>query len=183
MKFLFDFFPIILFYIAFKSHGMYVAVSVAIAASAIQVGYSWLKHKRVENTHLITFVIIALSGGATLYLQDEMFFKWKPTVINWLFALACIGSQFIGKDPIIKRLMGDKLSLPDNIWRKLNTLWAGFFIMMGSANLAVVYNFDTDTWADFKLFGMLGLTFLFMIGQGFYLMKHIQEPAKTTRDN
>ncbi len=176
MKFLFDFFPILLFYIAFKWQGIYVAVIVAIAASAIQVSYSWLKHKHVEKTHIITFVIIAISGGATLYLQDEMFFKWKPTIINWLFGLACIGSQFIGKDPIIKRLMGDNLSLPNNIWLRLNTIWACFFIFMGTANLAVVYNFDTDTWADFKLFGMLGLTFLFIIAQGFYLMKYIEEP-------
>ncbi|ORU92397.1 MAG: septation protein A [Cycloclasticus sp. symbiont of Poecilosclerida sp. N] len=178
MKLLFDFFPILLFYIAFKWQGIYVAISIAIIASTIQVAYSWLRYKRVEKTLLITFVIIAISGGVTLYLQNEMFFKWKPTVINWLFAVICIGSHFIGKDPIIKKLMGGNLSLPDAIWSRLNAIWVCFFITVGAVNLAVAYNFDTDTWADFKLFGMLGLTLVFIVAQGFYLMKYIKEPEK-----
>jgi len=192
VKILFDFFPILLFYIAYKWQGMNVAVMVAMAASAIQVSYFWLQNRRFEKTHLITFAIIALSGGATLYLQNEMFFKWKPTIINWLFGIVCLGSHFIGERPIIKRMMEGSIALPDPIWYKLNTIWALFFIFMGSANLVVVYNFSTDIWADFKLFGMLGLTFLFILSQGFYLAKHIEEPleildtspdAKKTDDN
>ncbi|PHS72199.1 MAG: septation protein A [Cycloclasticus sp.] len=178
MKILFDFFPILLFYIAFKWQGIYIAVVVAMAASAVQVSYFWLKNRRVENTHLITFVIIAISGGATLYLQNEMFFKWKPTIINWLFAIVCIGSHFIGEHPIIRRMMSSTITLPTPVWYRLNTMWALFFIFMGSANLVVVYNFSTDIWADFKLFGMLSLTLLFILAQGFYLAKHIEEPQE-----
>lgn len=180
MKFLFDFFPILLFYIAFKWQGIYVGTAVAIAASAIQVSYFWLKNKRFEKNHVITFFIIALSGGATLYLQNELFFKWKPTIVNWLFGIACLGTHLIGQQPIIKRLMDGNITLPNDVWNKLNMMWGLFFIAMGSANLFVVYNFNTDTWADFKLFGTLGLTLLFIVAQGFYLSRYIQEPEKAT---
>lgn len=178
MKFLTDFFPIILFFIAYKWQGIYLATSVAIAASFVQVGLFWLKHRRFDNSQLLTFFIILVFGGATLYLQDETFIKWKPTIINWLFALACLLSQFIGKKPLIKLMMSGSLKLADTIWTKLNTLWAAFFCLQGALNLYVIYNFDTDTWVNFKLFGMLGLTVLFIIAQGLYLMKHIEEPEQ-----
>jgi intracellular septation protein len=183
MKFLVDFFPILLFYIAFKWQGIYVAVAVAMVASAVQVTYFWLKNRRVENTHLITFIIIAISGGATLYLQDEMFFKWKPTIINWLFGIVCIGSHYIGKHPVIRRMMEGSISLPTPVWYRLNIIWALFFVFMGSANLFVVYTFSTDIWADFKLFGMLGLTLLFILAQGFYLAKHIEIPQEASNNS
>jgi len=110
-------------------------------------------------------------------LQDEMFIKWKPTVINWLFAVAFIGSQFIGKKSIIQRMMGDHMVLPANIWLHLNIAWTLFFIALGFANLYVVYNFDTATWVNFKLFGLLGLTFAFVIAQSLYVARFIKEPA------
>jgi intracellular septation protein len=179
MKFLFDFFPIILFFIAYKWQGIYAATVIAIAASAVQVAYYWLKNKSFETTHVATFFIIAVFGGLTLYLQDEAFIKWKPTIVNWLFGLVCIGSQFIGKQPIIQRMMNGNISLPNNVWTNLNAMWAAFFIFLGGINLYVMYNFDTDTWVNFKLFGMLGLTLLFVVLQGFYLMKHIQEEPDT----
>ncbi len=183
MKLLADFFPILLFFIAYKWQGIYVATVVAMAASGIQVATYWLKNKRFESTHLMTFFIILIFGGATLYLQDEMFIKWKPTVINWLFAFACLITHFIGKTPLIKRMMSGGLTLPDNIWTKLNGIWALFFIVQGLLNLYVLYNFDTDTWVDFKLFGMLGLTIIFIVAQGFYLMRHIEDPVNITDDN
>jgi len=182
MKFLTDFFPIILFFIAYKWQGIYLATGVAIAASFLQVSFFWLKNRRFDNSQLITFFIILIFGGATLYLQDETFIKWKPTIINWLFAIACLLSQFIGKSPLIKRMMSGGLNLADEIWAKLNTIWAAFFCLQGSLNLYVIYNFDTDTWVNFKLFGMLGLTLAFIIAQGFYLMKHI-EPAEQTNED
>lgn len=175
MKFLFDFFPIILFFVAYKWQGIYAATVIAIAASAVQVAFYWLKNKSFETTHVATLLIITVFGGLTLYLQDEAFIKWKPTIVNWLFGLVCIGSQFMGKQPLIQRMMKDNVSLSNKVWRNLNGMWAAFFIFLGGANLLVMYNFNTDTWVNFKLFGMLGLTLLFVVLQGFYLMKHIQE--------
>jgi len=106
-----------------------------------------------------------------------MFIKWKPTVINWLFALVFIGSMWIGKQPLIRRMMGDHLSLPDTIWLRLNLLWSIFFVVMGIINLIVVYSFDTETWVNFKLFGMLGLTFVFIVAQSLYLARYMQEES------
>lgn len=128
MKFLTDFFPILLFFIAYKWQGIYAATVVAIAASSVQVSLYWLKNRRFDSSHLMTFFIILIFGGATLYLQDETFIKWKPTVINWLFALACLLTHFIGKTPLIKRMMSSGLTLPDNIWTKLNGIWALFLL-------------------------------------------------------
>ena len=172
MKFLFDFFPILLFFIAYKMYGIYAATIVAIAASFAQVGLFWFKHRRFETTHLITLGIIVIFGGATLLLQDEMFIKWKPTVLNWLLGLGFLGSQFIGKQTIAQRMMGKNIILSASGWSHLNLSWSAFFIAMGFLNLYVVYNFDTDTWVNFKLFGILGLTFAFVIAQAFYLSRH-----------
>ncbi len=183
MKFLTDFFPILLFFITYKWQGIYAATIVTIAASFIQIALFWLKNKRVDSTHLTTFVMVVIFGGATLYLQDEAFIKWKPTVINWLFAFACFASHFIGKSPLIKRMMQSGISLPDKIWIKLNAIWAVFFLLLGLLNLYVVYNFDTDTWVNFKLFGMLGMTIVFIFAQGFYLIKYIENPVNISNDN
>ena len=180
MKFLFDLFPIILFFIAYKIHGIFVATAVAIAASFLQVGLYWLKHHKVETIHIVTLVLIAVFGGLTLILQDETFIKWKPSVINWLFGAVFIGSQFIGKKTIVERMMGANISLPQFVWPKLNMAWAVFFIALGFANLYVMSYYDTDTWVNFKMFGMMGLTLAFLFAQGIYLTRYIQdEPVKT----
>lgn len=175
MKILYDFFPILLFFIAYKLYGIYAATVVAIVASFVQVGSFWLKHRRFENMHLVTLGLIVVLGGATLWLQDERFIKWKPTLVNWLFAAAFLGSQFIGKKPLVERMMGTAVQLPGEIWGRLNTIWVLFFLFMGVANLYVVFNYDTDTWVNFKLFGMMGLTFAFVIAQAFYLARHMTE--------
>lgn len=174
MKLLFDFFPVILFFIAYKLHGIYAATAVIIAASTIQMALFWLKYRRFEGLHVTTFFLVVLLGGATLLLEDETFIKWKPTVVNWLFGLVFLGSQFIGKQPLIARVMGKNITLPAGIWLRLNTAWIIFFIGLGFINLFVAYNFDTDTWVNFKLFGMMGLTLAFIIAQGFYLAPHVR---------
>lgn len=174
MKFLVDFFPILLFFIAYKFYGIYTATAVAIAASFVQVAAFWLKHRRFENMHLITLGLIVILGGATLYLQDEMFIKWKPTLVNWLFAVAFLGSHYIGKKPLVERMMGSAMELPAPLWTRLNISWVLFFTVLGVINLYVVYNFDTDTWVNFKLFGMMGLTFAFVIAQAFVLARFIK---------
>ena len=174
MKALLDLLPVILFFAAYKLYDIYVATAVAIAAAAVQVGIFWLKHKRFEKSQLITLAILVLFGGATILLQDETFIKWKPTVINWLFAAAFIGSAFVGKKTIAERMMGQGMSLPSRIWSKVNISWALFFVFLGALNLFVAFTFSTDAWVDFKLFGMTGMTLVFVFGQIMFLSRHIR---------
>ena len=178
MKLLFDFFPIILFFVAYKMHddphqGFMVATAVIIAATAVQVLVMWLRERRVEKMHVAVLVIVVVFGGITLALDDEIFLKWKPTVVNWLFALVFLGSEFIGAKNVVRRLMDAKITLPDRVWTRLNVSWVLFFVVCGALNLYVVYNYDTDTWVDFKLFGLMGLTLVFVLGQGVYMMRHM----------
>ncbi|MDQ6976122.1 MAG: septation protein A [Mariprofundaceae bacterium] len=176
MKMLFDFFPVALFFAAFKLYDLYVATAVLMAASLLQTIVWWLIHRRFEKMHVITLVLVCLLGGATLLLHDEMFIKWKPSIVNWLFAAVFIGSHFIGKKVLVKRMMSDHIHLPEVIWLRLNIAWTVFFIAMGALNIFVVYNFDTDTWVNFKMFGLLGLTFVFVIAQSLMLSRYIQVP-------
>ena len=178
MKLLIDFFPIVIFFIAFKMYDIYVATAVLIIASLLQTTIHWLVHRKFEKMHVITLVLVCVFGGLTLILQDEMFIKWKPTVINWLFAIAFIGSQFIGEKSLLQRMMGDHMSLPAHIWLRLNIAWTLFFIALGIINLYVAYSFDTETWVNFKLFGLLGLTFVFVVAQSIYVARFIEEPAE-----
>ena len=183
MKFLYDFFPVVLFFVAYKTYDIFIATGVIIIASLIQVGFSWMKHRKIEKMHIVTLVLVLVLGGATILLHDENFIKWKPTVVNWLFAAVFLGSHFIGKRTIIQRMLDSNISLPSPIWPRLNMLWTGFFIIMGVANLYVAFYFApeltaqerTDLWVDFKLFGMMGLTFVFVILQAIYLARYIQE--------
>lgn len=174
MKLLFDFFPVLIFFIVYKIYDIYTATAVLIAACFVQtVGY-WVMNRKFERSHLITLLLVTLFGGATLLLQDEMFIKWKPSVINWIFGAAFIGSQFIGSQTLIQRMLGGKLELPKLVWRNLNSSWAAFFIALGFLNLYVVYNFSTDAWVDFKMFGLMGLTLSFTLLQGVYLARHMR---------
>jgi len=177
MKLLLDFFPVILFFIAFKMYDIYVATAVAIAASIVQVAYVYIRNKRVEKMHLITLGLIVILGGATLVLQDEAFIKWKPTIVNWGFALVFFGSHFIGKKTIIRRMMDSAISMPDFAWLRLSQMWISFFIFSGIANLYVAYNFDTDTWVNFKLFGLMGLTVAFLVLQVIYINRHMEKES------
>jgi intracellular septation protein len=178
-KLLLDFFPVLLFFVVFKyydnpTEGIIAATAVAIVASIVQVAYTRIKHGRVENMHLITLALIVVLGGATIVFRNEMFIKWKPSIVNWLFAAAFLGSQFIGSKNLVQRMMDKAVELPPVIWMRLNMAWVIFFVLVGFLNVWVVYNFDTDTWVNFKLFGLLGLTILFVIAQSFYLMRHMR---------
>ncbi len=180
MKLLFDFFPILLFFITYKSYedsheGILAATAVIIVATLCQVAWTWFKNHRLETVHLVTLGLVIIFGSATLLLKDEMFIKWKPTVVNWLFAAAFLISGALMEKPLIRRMMQGNLDLPDEIWKRLNLAWGGFFILMGGLNLYVVYHFDTDTWVNFKLFGLLGLTIAFVVAQSFYLMRHMKD--------
>lgn len=174
MKLLFDFFPIIIFFIVYKFFGIFAATAVAMVVSALQLAFVWWKERRVEMTYLVTFVLILLLGGATLFFHNPMFIKWKPTAIYWVLALFFIGSEFVGKEPIIKRLLGKKISLPRLVWYRLNRAWTIFFALIGAVNIFVVYNFSTDAWVNFKLFGVLGLMLVFVVLQSIYLARHVK---------
>lgn len=179
MKFLYDFFPILLFFIAYKTFDIYVATAVAMISSVVQVGAFWLQHRRVETMHLVTLVSIMVLGSITLLLHDETFIKWKPTVVEWAFALAFLISQFVGEKTLVQRMMEANIQLTEHkIWVHLNLAWVGFFIAMGGLNLYIAFNYPTDVWVNFKLFGMMGCTFIFVLAQGFYMMKYIvaEEP-------
>ena len=184
MKFFFDLFPVILFFLAFKIWGIYVATTVAIAGTVAQVAWLKLRGRKVETTLWISLVIIVIFGGATLFLQDESFIKWKPTVLYWLFSVSLVVAElFFGRN-LIKAMMQAQVALPEPLWRKLNWSWAGFFAVMGMLNLYVADNYPTDIWVDFKLFGTTGLMILFVIGQGVVLARHVDPgDRKSTRLN
>lgn len=175
MKQLFEFIPVILFFITFKIYDIYTATAVIIGATIIQVAISWFIYKKVETMQWITLGLIVVMGGATLYLQDEQFIKWKLTIIEWLFGLAFLGSQFFGKKTFVERMMGASLELPAPIWKRLNLLWAFFFISVGFINIYVMQNYNTDDWVTFKTFGVPGLMIVFIIVQMFFIYKHIPE--------
>jgi intracellular septation protein len=179
MKLLFDFFPIILFFVAYKLVDIYVATAVAIAATFVQVGWIWFRHHRVETMHLVTLALITVFGGLTLLLKNPDFIKWKPTVLNWLFAVVFIGSHWFGKQTLVQRMLGKAVSLPAGIWHRLNLLWVVFFLIMGIANLYVAFNFDENTWVNFKLFGILGLTIAFVFVQAMFISRHLPPDKET----
>ena len=180
MKLLFDIFPVALFFVAYKFAGIYVATGVAIAANVLQILWLRLTGKKVEPMMWISLAIIAVFGGATLYLQDETFIKWKPTVLYWLFAAALLISNVAFGKNLIRTMMEKNISLPEPIWGRLNLSWVVFFLVMGIVNLYVAFNFATDTWVNFKLFGSFGLMLVFIIGQGMLLSKYATEEKDTT---
>jgi intracellular septation protein len=175
MKFLFDLLPVILFFVAFKLADIYVATGVAIAASFAQVGWLKLRGKKVEPMLWASLAIIAVFGGATLLLQDETFIKWKPTVLYWMFGLVLAAAALLFRRNLIRAMLSEQVQLPEPIWSRLNWSWIGFFAFMGAANLYVAYNYSTDLWVNFKLFGGMGLMLLFVVAQALFLARHIDE--------
>jgi intracellular septation protein len=214
MKLLFDFFPVVLFLITYKLSDIYTATLVIIAASVVQVGVHWLMHRRIEKMHLVSLVLFIVLGGLTLYLRDKRFIMWKPTLINWLFGAGFLATAYIGSKPLIQRMLGSQLEMPDLQWRRLNLAWVLFFVVAGAINLVFAQRYidaqnqliaampeiseeqltDLDcegfepsnlelcelahqreeTWVNVKVFGLLGLTVLFIIGQTIFLMRHMK---------
>ncbi len=175
MKFLFDLFPVILFFVAFKFAGIYVATGVAMAATLGQIAWVWFRHRKVEPMLWVSFGVIIVFGSATLLLQDETFIKWKPTVLYWLFGVSLAIAHLAFHRNLIRAMMGKQLQLPDPAWERLLWSWVGFFAVMGAANLYVAFHYPTDIWVNFKLFGGMGLMFAFVIGQAFYLARFAEE--------
>ena len=173
MKFLFDLFPILLFFIAYKFGGIYIATATSIIASIIQIGYLLFRHKKVDVTMWISLGIIIVLGGATLVSHNDDFIKWKPTALYWLFAIALLISPLLFKKNIIRSMLSEQIALPERIWRNLNLSWAIFFIIMGLVNRYVALTYSTDVWVNFKLFGSTAMMFVFIVGQGIILNKYL----------
>ena len=207
MKFLFDLFPIVLFFSVFRwgeSHKqeagafaaqylsafvaggivsaeqapIMLATVVGIAATALQIGYLLLRGKKVDGMLWVSAAVIAVMGGLTIYLHDENFIKWKPTILYWLFGLVLLVAQVFWKKNLMRKVMEETIKLPDAVWGKLVYAWMAFFLAMGLLNLFVafvVYKTDTSAWVSFKLFGFTGIFFAFIVGQTLFLSKYIKE--------
>lgn len=185
MKILFDFFPVIIFYLAYtiskkfvgEVNGMVIATALLIAATCVQVAVNWFRQRKVEKMHIVVLVLAIVFGGATIYFHEPAYLVWKVTLGNWLFAVAFLASHFIGESPIVKRMMQHAVELPEQIWNRLSYMWILFFVSVGTINLIVAQHVSFDTWVQFKLFGMLGLTIAFVIIQSIYLARHVKDKA------
>lgn len=198
MKLLIDFFPIVIFFLVYKfapelielispiisaeqkaslleAKPIMLATAVLIPSSILQILYTRISTGKIEKMHLVTLALVVLLGGATLVFNDSNFIKWKPTIVNWLFAVAFLLSQLLTQKSLLQRMMDGNISLDPPIWIRLNYAWIAFFILSGAINLWVAYSFSEETWVNFKLFGMLGLTILFIILQSLYLYKYIKK--------
>jgi intracellular septation protein len=169
-----DFLPVVVFFAAFWIWDLMVATAVLIAVTVVLAAYNWLRKREVNRMQLLTAALVLVFGGATLLLNDEMFIKWKPTIVYWLFAAVFAGSVLFGQ-PLLKRMLASKITLPDFAWSRLNTAWIAFFAAAGALNLWVVYAFSTETWVTFKLVAAVALPLLFALAQGFYIAKHAIE--------
>ncbi|MFS0754214.1 septation protein A [Noviherbaspirillum sp. 1P10PC] len=206
MKFLFDMFPVILFFGVFKwgeGHadaaqamvGQYLsglvsggsvgpeqapillATAVAIIATIAQIAYLLIRGRKVDGMLWVSLAIIVVFGGATIYFHNEAFIKWKPTVLYWVFAVVLIGAQVTMGKNLIRLMMKAQIDLPDPVWTRLNLAWAGFFAAMGALNLYIAFNFPTSVWVNFKLFGFMGLMIAFVVAQTMFLSKYIKDPG------
>jgi intracellular septation protein len=169
MQLLFDFFPVIAFFVAYKLTDIFVATGVIIVAVIVQTAIQWVRHRKVSSMALISGALVLVFGGLTLAIHDKAFIQWKVTIVNWLFSAGFLATHFIGARTLIERMLGENVSLEKHVWRKLNLAWASFFAVVGALNLYVAYNFDENVWVNFKLFGVLGLTLIFALAQGFWI--------------
>lgn len=181
MQQLLDFLPLIFFFVAYKLFDIYVATAVLIGATGLHYGYLWLRHRRLEKSHWATLAAVLLFGGLTLALRDETVLKWKAPLVNWLFALVFLASQLLTDRSLIERAMGHAIELPKTVWNRLNLAWVALFVVTGTANLYVAF-WHPSIWVDFKVFGSLGLTLIFLVGQTLYLLRYIRrtEPKSAT---
>lgn len=180
MKMLFDFLPVLLFFVAYRWMGIYAATIVAMVASCLQVIIYRMTHKSYEKMHVISFFLILVLGGATLFFHNPWFIKFKPTGVYWLMASIILGTQWFGSKPILQKMMESNMDLSKDVWKRINLAWAVYFTVLGVVNLYIAYNYSTDIWVNFKLFGGVGLTLLFVLGQALYLTKHVV-PSKPGR--
>ncbi|RIX42020.1 MAG: septation protein A [Rhodocyclales bacterium GT-UBC] len=200
MKLLFDLFPVLLFFVAFKyseknpevaaswvgtllssstidpkQAPILLATVVVIAATIAQIAWVWFRHGKVDKMLWVSLVLVVFFGSLTLIFQDESFIKWKPTILYWVFAGSMSFAALVLKKNAIKAMLGEQLTLPEPVWARINFAWVAFFAFMGILNLIIAFNFSTDVWVNFKLFGGMGLMLIFVFGQGIVLSKYVQE--------
>ena len=180
MKFLFDLFPVALFFVAIQVWDIFVATGVAIGATIAQVLWLALRKKRIEPMLWASLAIIVVFGGLTLYLRDKTFILWKPTVLYWLFGTVLAGGALLGRN-LIRGLLSEQMALPERIWARLNWSWVVFFVCMGFANLYVAFNYSEKIWATFKLFGGMGLMLVFVVAQSLLLAKYTHDEPGNER--
>ena len=180
MQLLLDFLPLIAFYIGYKLSGdnFFFATGVLIAAVIVQVSVQWLRHRKVSSMLLVSAVLVLIFGTLTLIIHDKVFIQWKFSVVNWLFSAAFLASHFFGERPLIERIMGENVQLQRAQWLRLSWAWIVYFLAMGALNLYVAYNFPENVWVNFKMYGTIGLTLLFALGQGFWLASKMQTETK-----
>jgi len=183
-KFLFDLFPLILFFVAYRYADIYTATAVAMAASVVQIVWLKMRGRSIETTHWINLSVIIVFGGATLLFHSDAFIKWKPTVLYWLFGTALLGSRLLLGRNLIRRLLEAQVQLPDSAWERLNLSWASFFTFAGAINLYVAFSgrFSEAQWVNFKVFGLMGLLIAFVIAQSLWLSRHVQAPSDTVNN-
>ena len=181
MKFLFDLLPVILFFVGFKLYGIFAATAIAIATTIAMIIYSKIRHGKIDKMLLINGAVISVLGGITLLLHDKTFIMWKPTVLYWLLAAVLLVSNLFFNKNYIQQIMGKMIAAPANIWNKLNFAWVIFLIGLGFLNLYIAFNYNEDTWVNFKLFGVTSLMFVFVIVQTLLLRKYLIDPTEESK--
>ena len=186
MHLIIEFIPVIAFFVAYKLTDLFVATAVLIVTVIGHSAVQWVRTRTVSRMQLISAALVLVFGGLTLAIQDKAFIMWKPTIVNWFFAIAFLVSQhrFFGGQPVVRRLMegaDSGLRLPDSAWIRLNLAWVFFFAFLGAANLYVFRHFSEATWVNFKLFGLLGFTLLFVLAQGLWLASNLRQTQGTER--
>lgn len=174
MKQLLDFIPLVIFFVLYKSHDIYVATGALIVATLAQVVVTWLIYKKVEKMQLVTAIMVTIFGGMTLFFQDDNFIKWKVTIVYLVFGFGLLISQWMGTS-LIKSVLGKEISLADNVWRKINHAWVAFFMLLAVGNIYVAYQMPLDVWVNFKVFGLLILTLLYTLATGVYIYKNLSD--------
>lgn len=182
MKQFFEFIPLIVFFAVYKLYDIYYATGALMVVTVIQMVITWFSLKRLEKVHIITLVLVLVFGSFTLIFHDDIFIKWKVTVINLLFAGALLISQYIYKKPLLKQMLGKEMELPEQIWSRVNIAWSGFFILCALLNTYIAFNMSQEIWVNFKVFGLLAMTLIFTVGTGFYLYRHIPGEVENAQD-
>jgi intracellular septation protein len=180
MQFLVDLLPVIAFFVAYKMAGIYVATAVLIVGVLLQTAVSWVRFRKVSPMLLTSALLVLVFGGLTLLIHDATFIKWKPSIVNWLFAGAFLVSQYMRGPTIVQRMLGENVVLDDASWRRLNFMWVAFFLVAGTLNIFVAYRYDEATWVNFKLFGLMGLTLVFALAQGVWISRRAGTPDAGT---
>jgi intracellular septation protein len=155
-----------------------LATVVVVLATLAQVAFLLARGRKVDTMLWVSLVLVVVLGGLTVWFHSETFIKWKPTLLYWVMASAFLLAPLLFGKNLLRTLLGEQLQLPDPIWARLNWAWIGFFSAMGALNLWVAFNFATDTWVNFKLFGAMGLMFVFVIAQGLFISKYLPEEEK-----